>query len=206
MGANMLRADVHRYTGRSDIMSFLKLLLLNRCFRPTVTMRLYHKIGTGPLGRIAFPFLWVVHRFLLRRAGMDFPMQTDIGPGIMVAHGWGLVLTEGARLGRNVTLFHGVTIGRGDRIAADGTRTSLFPVIEDDVWVGPKATIVGGVTIGAGSRIMANSVVTRDVPPRSMVVGNPGEIVREECMPDVPNRVAFAADAVQPAPREAKAA
>lgn len=50
-------------------------------------------------------------------------------------------------------------------------------IIEDDVWVGPNATILKGVRIGAGSFIEAGALVTRDVPPRSRVAGNPASVI-----------------------------
>lgn len=50
-------------------------------------------------------------------------------------------------------------------------------VIEDDVWIGPNATILKGVRIGAGSFIEPGALVTRDVPPRSRVAGNPAVVV-----------------------------
>jgi len=50
-------------------------------------------------------------------------------------------------------------------------------IIEDDVWIGPMAAILKGVRIGAGSVIEAGSVVTRDVPPRSRVLGNPARVI-----------------------------
>lgn len=50
-------------------------------------------------------------------------------------------------------------------------------VIEDDVWIGPNATILKGVRIGAGSFIEAGSLITRDVPPRSRVMGNPAQVI-----------------------------
>ena len=52
-------------------------------------------------------------------------------------------------------------------------------IIEDDVWIGPNATILKGVCIGAGSWIEAGSVVTRDVLPRSRIMGNPAQIIGE---------------------------
>ena len=52
-------------------------------------------------------------------------------------------------------------------------------IIEDDVWVGPNATILKGVHIGQGSWIEAGALVTRDVPPRSRVMGNPAQIIGE---------------------------
>lgn len=50
-------------------------------------------------------------------------------------------------------------------------------VIEDDVWIGPSATILKGVCIGAGSFIEPGALVTRDVPPRSRVAGNPAQVI-----------------------------
>jgi acetyltransferase-like isoleucine patch superfamily enzyme len=52
-------------------------------------------------------------------------------------------------------------------------------VIEDDVWIGPNATILKGVCIGAGAFIEAGSLVTRDVPARARVIGNPAQVIGE---------------------------
>ena len=50
-------------------------------------------------------------------------------------------------------------------------------VIEDDVWIGPSVTILKGVRIGAGSFIEPGALVTRSVPPRSRVLGNPAQVI-----------------------------
>jgi acetyltransferase-like isoleucine patch superfamily enzyme len=50
-------------------------------------------------------------------------------------------------------------------------------VIEDDVWVGPNATILKGVRVGSGAVVEAGALVTRDVPPRARVLGNPAQII-----------------------------
>ncbi|MEO6566648.1 MAG: serine acetyltransferase, partial [Casimicrobiaceae bacterium] len=63
-----------------------------------------------------------------------------------------------------------------------------YPVIGDEVWIGPHAIVVGAVTIGNGSRIGGGAFVNFDVPPRSIVSGNPGAVVRHDCTPDVMNR------------------
>src|SRR5437867_9421516 len=52
-------------------------------------------------------------------------------------------------------------------------------IIEEDVWIGPNATILKGVRIGAGAFIEAGSLITRDVPPRARVLGNPAQIIGE---------------------------
>jgi serine O-acetyltransferase len=125
---------------------------------------------------------------------MDLTWSTAIGGGFRIAHGWGLVITPNARIGRNVTVFHGVTIGQKDDIAPDGSRTTSYPTIEDEVWIGPHAVIVGGVTVGRGSRIAAQAMVTEDIPPHRIVGGNPLRLLREDAPPDVVNPVTFAED------------
>jgi len=96
-----------------------------------------------------------------------------------------LVITPGAVIGKNVTLFHGVTLGQRDHIAHDGTRLTDYPVLEDQVWVGPHAIIVGGVTIGEGSRVAGGAFVTEDIPPFTLVGGNPAVVWKADAAPDV---------------------
>lgn len=178
----LLRADLHRLgPGRS----LLAALLLRRCFRALATLRLCQALAASPAGRLLLPLALLAHRAARHWAGMDLPWRTQIGPGCRIDHGWGLVLNAGARLGANVTLFHGVTLGQRDRIAPDGSRSSGVPQIDDEVWIGPHAVIVGDVRIGRGSRIAAGAFVTSDVPPHSLVVGNPAQIVQQEVLPDV---------------------
>jgi serine O-acetyltransferase len=102
-------------------------------------------------------------------------------------HGFGLVVSPCAQIGNNVTLFHGVTIGCRDRISHEGERITEYPILEEDICVGPHATIVGGATIGRGSRIAGGAFVTRGIPPYSVVSGNPASIVKSSCVPDVSN-------------------
>jgi serine O-acetyltransferase len=184
-----LQADTFRQYGQLGSGLILKGVLTNRTFRPVVTMRwcqaLHQKRGAA---RLLLPFCKLLHRVALQLGGFDIEWQTRVGPGLSLTHGWAMVISPSATIGANVTLFHGVTLGRRDRIARDGTRQMGFPVIEDEVWIGPHATIVGGVTVGRGSRIGPGAVVTEDVPPYSIVSGNPSQIVKSQCTPDVSNR------------------
>jgi serine O-acetyltransferase len=131
----------------------------------------------------------VLHRWASGSAGLDLTWSTSIGGGFLVTHGWGLVISPHARIGRNVTVFNGVTIGQKDDIGEDGARRTSYPTIEDDVWVGPHAVIVGGVTVHRGSRVAPQTVVHNDVPAHSIVAGNPMRVVREDAPLDVINRV-----------------
>jgi serine O-acetyltransferase len=183
-----LKADTHRQFGCFSWGRAIRGALLSRTFRVVVTMRLCQAVAKsrGTL-RLMLPVFKVLHRLATHMAAMDFSWQTNAGAGLALTHGWGLVVNPGAKIGCNVTLMHGVTLGRSDRIDATGERTSHFPMLEDEVWVGPHAIIVGGVTIGRGSRIGGGAFVTESVPPNSLVLGNPGVVVKRDCTPDVMN-------------------
>src|SRR5215216_4084518 len=107
--------------------------------------------------------------------GIEIHPQADIGDGLFIDHGMGVVIGETAEIGENVTIYQGVTLG-GTGFAT-GKR---HPTIEDNVTIGSGAKLLGPITIGHGSKIGANSVVIHDVPAHSTVVGNPGHPVRVE--------------------------
>src|SRR5215217_562618 len=99
----------------------------------------------------------------------------QVGDGLFIDHGTGVVIGETAEVGDNVTMYQGVTLG-GTGFAT-GKR---HPTVEDNVTIGSGAKLLGPITIGHGSKIGANSVVIHDVPANSTVVGNPGHPVRVE--------------------------
>lgn len=188
MDFSALKADTHRQYGGFSWRRLLLGALTRRTFRVVVTMRLC-QLAAGSRGpvRALLPPLRLLHRMATRRAAMDFPWQTRVGAGLAITHGWGLVVNPGVRIGDNVTLFHGVTLGQRDHIAPDQTRVSRYPVLEDEVWVGPHAIIVGGVTVGRGSRIAGGALVAESVPAHSVVAGNPAAVIKADCVPDVVN-------------------
>lgn len=188
--AEYLRADIFRYCGATGLKALCLCLLTQRTFRVVFTLRLCQRIaGAKWFWRWLLPVCQLLHRLSCQFAGVDISWRTNIGYGFALTHGWGLVINDGAVIGSNVTMFHGVTIGRRDRISSDGVRSVSFPIIEDEVWIGPHAIIVGGVRIGFGSRIGGGAFVTEDVPPFSVVVGNPAQIVKTGAVPDVMNKV-----------------
>ena len=105
--------------------------------------------------------------------GVEIHPAAEIGCGLFIDHGSGVVIGETAEIGEDVTLYQGVTLG-GTGFAT-GKR---HPTVEDNVTIGSGAKLLGPITIGHGAKIGANSVVIHDVPPNSTVVGNPGHPVR----------------------------
>ena len=103
---------------------------------------------------------------------VDIHPAATIGPGLFIDHATGVVIGETAEVGRDVTLYQGVTLG-GTSLEA----VKRHPTIGDRVTIGAGAKVLGPVTVGIGSRIGANAVVVRDVPPDSVVVGVPGQVI-----------------------------
>lgn len=182
-----LKADTYRQLGGFSMGGLVRAAILSRTFRPVMSMRLCQMAHQSRgIMRTTLPLFRVLHCLASSIAGIDLSWNTQIGRGFKITHGWGMVVNPGTRIGMNVTLFHGVTLGRRDRISSTGERDTDYPVIEDDVWIGPHAIIVGA-TIGCGSRIVGGAFVTEDVPPYSIVGGNPASIRKSNCVPDVMN-------------------
>jgi serine O-acetyltransferase len=182
----IIQADAYRFSRRTSFIAILKLFLNNRTFRPVLTMRLCQWTGShwGPFKLLSR----ILHRLTQGRAGLDLPWNLDVGHGLLLVHGWGIVINQRAKIGANVTLFNGVIIGQKDTIRVDG-RSSQYPVVGNEVWIGPHAIIIGGVTVGDGAIIGPGSVVTKDVPAKCVVVGNPARVLRRDAISDVPNLV-----------------
>jgi serine O-acetyltransferase len=105
--------------------------------------------------------------------GVEIHPRAEVGDGLFIDHGTGVVIGETAEIGENVTMYQGVTLG-GTGFAT-GKR---HPTVEDNVTIGSGAKLLGPIRIGHGAKIGANAVVVHDVPPNSTVVGNPGHPVR----------------------------
>jgi serine O-acetyltransferase len=113
------------------------------------------------------PFLARLSLFL---NGVDVSPAAQIGPGLMIVHGVGLVIGNEARIGRDAMLLHQVTIG-----APAYERRGSMPKLGDNVFVAAGSRLIGDIEIGDNVFVGANSVITRDVPANSRVVSS-GEL------------------------------
>ena len=104
--------------------------------------------------------------------GIEIHPGAKIGRRFFIDHGMGVVIGETAEVGNDVTLYQGVTLG-GTTL----NKGKRHPTLGNGVVVGGGAKILGNITVGDNCRIGAGSVVLRDVPPDSTVVGVPGHIV-----------------------------
>ena len=108
-----------------------------------------------------------------RKTGIEIHPGAQIGKGLFIDHGSGVIIGETAIIGDNGTLYQGVTLG------GTGKETGKrHPTLCDNVMVSAGAKIIGSFTIGENSKIGAGSVVLEEVPPNCTVVGVPGRIVK----------------------------
>ena len=104
--------------------------------------------------------------------GVDVHPGATIGEGLFIDHATGVVIGETCSIGSNVTLYQGVTLGGTGK-----EKGKRHPTIGNNVVVASGAKVLGSFTVGENSKIGAGSVVLREVPPNSTVVGIPGRIV-----------------------------
>ena len=130
--------------------------------------RLAHRLWTGGHRLTARLASTVVRAW----TAVDIHPGATIGQGFFIDHALGVVIGETAVIGDDVTLYQGVTLG-----GTSLERGKRHPTLGDRVTVGAGAKVLGPVSVGSGSRIGANAVVVRDVPPDSVVVGVPGQVI-----------------------------
>ena len=113
--------------------------------------------------------------------GIEIHPSAKIGTGFFIDHGMGVVIGETAEIGDYVTLFQGVTLGGTGK-----ERGKRHPTLGNHVVVGAGAKILGGIKIGDNVKIGANSVVLKNVPANSTVIGVPARVIKSqgERLPD----------------------
>jgi serine O-acetyltransferase len=120
----------------------------------------------GLSGRAARAVHRVLHLLMKISVNIELPPTVEIGPGLRIFHQSAITVGGGAKIGAHCRMRQGVTIGVRERGGA-------FPVLGDDVFIGPYAQILGGVHVGDGAHIGALSVVLADVPAGATVAGAP---------------------------------
>lgn len=106
--------------------------------------------------------------------GIEIHPGAQIGRGLFIDHGAGVVIGETAVVGDNCTIYHGVTLGGTGK--GEGKR---HPTVGNDVLLGAGVKVLGPIEIGDGSRIGAGSVVLRPVPAGATAIGIPAAVVRQ---------------------------
>ncbi len=159
-GWKYLRADIT--ANPRDPKAFLVLVLFRCCQAWMGDPRFPRKSSLPAV--ITYRF---ITEFLL---GIELRPKTQVGPGLSIYHGFGLVVNDHAIIGAGVKLRNGVTIGHK-------TRHGGSPIIGNNVEIGAGATILGEIVVGDNAVIGAGAVVVKDVPPGTTVIGNPAHLI-----------------------------
>lgn len=140
---------------------------------PSFKVMLYYRIAHRLYeGKHYFLARWISQRGV-RKTGIEIHPGAKIGKGFFIDHGNGVIIGETTIIGDNVTLYQGVTLGGTGK--EQGKR---HPTIGNNVMISTGAKVLGSFTIGDNSKIGAGSVVLKEVPPGSTVVGVPGRVVK----------------------------
>lgn len=133
---------------------------------------LIHRVSHGlyKRGWITIPRLFSnIARFL---TGIEIHPGAKIGKGIFIDHGTGVVIGETTEIGDNVTIYQGATLGGTGK-----DKGKRHPTIGNNVVISCGAKVLGPFKVGDNAKIGSGSVVLREVPPDSTVVGVPGQVV-----------------------------
>ena len=106
---------------------------------------------------------------------IQIPARTQIGEGFYIGHCGRVIINPDAKIGKNVNVATGVTIGAENRGKRKGA-----PTIGDNCWIGTNAVVVGNVRIGSDVLIAPLAYVNFDVPDHSIVTGNPAKIIPKD--------------------------
>ncbi|MDQ0215689.1 serine O-acetyltransferase [Oikeobacillus pervagus] len=107
--------------------------------------------------------------------GIEIHPGATIGRRFFIDHGMGVVIGETCEIGDNVTLYQGVTLGGTGK-----EKGKRHPTVKDNALIATGAKVLGSIIVGENSKIGAGSVVLKDVPPNSTVVGIPGKVVIQD--------------------------
>ncbi|MFD2681021.1 serine O-acetyltransferase [Bacillus seohaeanensis] len=107
--------------------------------------------------------------------GVEIHPGAKIGRRFFIDHGMGVVIGETCEIGDNVTIFQGVTLGGTGK-----EKGKRHPTIKDNALVATGAKVLGSIVVGENSKVGAGSVVLKNVPPNSTVVGIPGKVVIQD--------------------------
>ncbi len=163
---HLTERDFSRNVRRKGVLRYVRMMiavLWNPSFMTTFWYRLAHE-NYPPIGL----FLKVVSHYINIFTGIQIEPDTEIGEGIRFPHYGCIVINHESIIGKNCTIMQGVTIGRNVKGS---------PEIGNNVLIGANATIIGKLKIGNMACIGAGSVVTKDIPEKAVVVGNPARII-----------------------------
>ena len=166
-----LKTDISAILDRDPAAgSALEVFFTYPGFRALMRHRIAHK-----LYKKGFKFLaTLISRRTRSKYGIEIHPAAQIGSGVVIDHGMGVVIGETAVVGDNCTIYQGVTLGGTGK-----DKGKRHPTLGNNVLVGAGAKVLGPFTVGDNTKIAANAVVLTEVPPNCTCVGIPARIVKK---------------------------
>lgn len=161
----LIESDLYRYAGKKGLFNMIMGYLKHKGFRFTFWMRITKKLEDIPIVKLLPMLIFKLHKVTY---STDLDYRWEVGPGLCLYHVFGTAAHETVKIGQDVTICHNVTLGR---------RNDYFPSVGDRVYISPGAVIIGKIHIGNDSLIAPNALVLENIPPNSIVMGNPAKVV-----------------------------
>ena len=169
---SLIKSDLYRYNGVISLKEFIKNFYLNKGFN----LCLYFRIGQRLRKHVfLFKLYNLLYKMKCNKYTIDMPLNTDIQQGLYIGHPFSIALSKDCKIGCNVNISQGVTIGQKQIGKLKGS-----PTIGDNVYLGPNSTIIGKIMIGNNVVIGANSVVTKDIPDNFVMAGVPAKEISKK--------------------------
>jgi serine O-acetyltransferase len=160
-----IRADHHAIMANDPAArSALEAVLCYPGFHALIIHRLSHSLYRHKWYLVARIISQCARHF----TGIEIHPGAQIGQGVFIDHGMGVVIGETAEVGDNVIIYHGATLGGTGK-----DKGKRHPTVHDGVMIGAHALVLGPITLGENVKVGAGAVVIHDVPPDTTVVGVP---------------------------------
>lgn len=171
MSLKIIEKDIYRYYSKYKL-SLKEKVFINKEMKAIISFRKANYYSKYP-----FLNLWYRYRHnkYMYKHCSQIPYTLKIGEGFYIGHLSNIIIHPKTIIGKNVNIAQGVTLGQENRGNRKGT-----PILGNEVWIGTNAVIVGNIRIGDDVLIAPNCFVNFDIPDHSIVVGNPGKIIKKE--------------------------
>ena len=143
---------------------------------PSYRVQKYYKLAHFIYKKRFYFIARLISEWAKRKTGIEIHPGAKIGKNLFIDHGIGVVIGETTIIGDNVLIYHGVTLGGTGK-----DKGKRHPTIGDGVIIGCGAKVLGNIKIGNNAKIGANSVVVKDVPDNTTVIGIPAKVKDVYC-------------------------
>lgn len=181
-GAGGLRgfgADLARYRAYDPGPSAMSLMLLNQglwaLFQYRIARAVFESGAPSLLKKPLLLFCVLWQKLIEVLTGIQLPYRAQVAPGLYIGHFGAIIIHPDVVIGAGCNLSQGVTLG----ISGRGHRRGV-PTLGERVYIGANAVIAGRLSIGDDALVAANALITRDVAPRAVMLGNPAQLVSFE--------------------------